>query len=99
MLKYCLEKQKLLVLNYYLDLIRLGLMPMQYYPNCIPLNRDVYLDTPDRCDYPCQLDSREHLCGGRAASVRPGGRLAKVSLGATLQGFPNCFFSDCTRLI
>ena len=27
------------------------------------------------CDYPDQLDSAGRRCGGRAASVRPGGRL------------------------
>jgi len=27
------------------------------------------------CDYPDQLDSSGRRCGGRAASVRPGGRL------------------------
>ncbi len=28
-----------------------------------------------KCDYPNQLDSIGRRCGGRAASVRPGGRL------------------------
>ncbi|MBN2675982.1 MAG: hypothetical protein JXR30_01880 [Alphaproteobacteria bacterium] len=28
-----------------------------------------------RCDYPDDLDSAGRRCGGRAASVRPGGRL------------------------
>ena len=28
-----------------------------------------------KCDYPDQLDSAGRRCGGRAASVRPGGRL------------------------
>lgn len=28
-----------------------------------------------RCDYPNDLDSAGRRCGGRAASVRPGGRL------------------------
>ena len=28
-----------------------------------------------KCDYPWQYDSAGRRCGGRAASVRPGGRL------------------------
>lgn len=76
-------------------------MPVQYAPGYVPLYSSVSFDNLNfgRCDYPRQLDSLGHRCGGRAASVRPGGRFANLSLGATASGFSGCFLSECIRPI
>ena len=47
-----------------------------------------------KCDYPDDLDARGHRCGGRAASVKPGGRLGGDGRYQDSQGHDRLYGKD-----